>query len=256
LFERIDGQDVFTVSFGSGTSVVVGVAGSFGSTEIWQPPFEILSTSYRTIAYDHYGTGQTRVPEHLVTFEHQVQLLGRILTRSNTEDRLILVADSSMTTVAIEAACRWPHLVSALSLVSGGLDFMPSEQVERFVQGLRHAFEPTIDAFVQMAMPEDDTGRLQRWLRDIIARTGGERAAALVESFYSVDVRPRLPEITAPTVVIHGELDQLPTSPLAAAEEMADLIPDATLVVLPDTGHVPTLTRPEAVAAAIRQLLA
>lgn len=256
MFERIDGQDVFTVSFGSGTSVVVGVAGSFGSTEIWQPPFELLSMSHRTVAYDHYGTGQSHVPGHLVTFEHQVQLLGRILTRNDAEERLILAADSSMTTVVIEAVCRWPHLVSGLTLVSGGLDFAPSEQVERFVQGLRHAFEPTIEAFVQMAMPEDGTGRLQRWLHDIIARTGGERAAALVESFYSVDVRPRLAEITAPTVVIHGELDHLPTSPLAAAEEMAGLIPDAKLIVLPDTGHVPTLTRPEAVAAAISQLLA
>lgn len=256
MFERIDGQDVFTVKFGSGTSVVVGVAGSFGSAEIWQPPFELLSTSQRTVAYDHYGTGQSHVPEHLVTFEHQVQLLGRILTRNNTEERLILAADSSMTTVAIEAVYRWPDLVSGLTLVSGGLDFNPSEQVERFVQGLRHAFEPTIEAFVQMAMPEDGTGPLQRWLYDIIARTGGERAAALVESFYSVDVRPRLVEIAVPTVVIHGELDRFPTSPLSAAEEMADLIPDAKLIVLPDTGHVPTLTRPEAVAAAISQLLA
>jgi len=255
VFEKIDGQDVFTVGFGSGSTVVVGVAGSFGSTEIWQPPFEFLSMNSRTVAYDHYGTGQTNVPEHLVTFEHQVQLLGHILARYNTGERLLLAADSSMTTVAIEAAWRWPHSVSGLALVSGGLDFTPSEQVERFVQGLRHAFEPTIEAFVQIAIPEDRTGRFQRWLSNIIARTGGERAAVLVESFYSIDVRPRLVELTMPTVVIHGELDGLPTSPLSAAEEMADLIPGAKLMVLPDTGHVPTLTRPEAVAEAIIQLI-
>ncbi|MFV1999192.1 MAG: alpha/beta fold hydrolase, partial [Acidimicrobiia bacterium] len=126
---------------------------------------------------------------------------------------------------------------------------------ERFVQGLRHAFEPTIEAFVQIAIPEDRTGRFQRWLSNIIARTGGERAAVLVESFYSIDVRPRLVELTMPTVVIHGELDRLPTSPLSAAEEMADLISGAKLIVLPDTGHVPTLTRPEAVAEAIIKLI-
>jgi 3-oxoadipate enol-lactonase/4-carboxymuconolactone decarboxylase len=255
VFERIDGQDVFTVTFGSGSEVVVGVAGSFGSTEIWQPPFELLSASRRTVGYDHYGTGQTHVPQHLVTFEHQVQLLGRILALNADAEVLILAADSSMTTVAIEAARRWPDSVSGLVLVSGGLDFAPSEQVERFVQGLRHAFEPTVKAFVQMAIPEDTTGRFQRWLYDIIARTGGERAAALVESFYGVDVRPQLTEITMSTVVIHGELDSLPTSPLAAAQEMSDSITEAKLIVLPDTGHVPTLTRPEAVVDAIDQLL-
>lgn len=255
MLDRIDGQDVFTVAFGSGSVVVVGVAGSFGSSEIWLPPFKILSASSRTVAYDHYGTGQTHVPAHLVTFEHQVQLLGHILNRYNTTDRLILAADSSMTTVAIEAAHRWPDSVSGLALVSGGLDFAPSEQVERFVQGLRLAFEPTVKAFVQLAIPEDTTGRFHRWLYDIIARTGGDRAAALVESFYPVDVRNRLVEITVPTVVIHGGLDNLPTSPLTAAEEMASLIPEANLIVIPDTGHVPTLTRPEAVVDGINQLL-
>ncbi len=256
LLERIDGQDVFVVTSGAGEAVVVGVAGSFGSTEIWQRTFEILSNNWQTIAYDHFGTGQTHVSESLVTFEHQVQLLGRLIARyNNTGKRLVLAADSSMTTVAIEAAYRWPNLMSGLALVSGGLDFAPSEDVKRFVQGLRFAFEPTVEAFVQMAIPEDTTGRVQRRLYDIIARTGGERAAVLVESFYSVDVRPRLIELAIPTVVIHGELDRLPTSPLAAAEEMADLISDAELIVLPDTGHVPTLNRPEAVATAINQLL-
>lgn len=255
LLERIDGQDVFIVTSGAGGAAVVGVAGSFGSTEIWQPPFEILSGNWQTIAYDHFGTGQTHVSESLVTFEHQVQLLGRLISRYNTGEGLVLAADSSMTTVAIEAAYRWPNLVSGLALVSGGLDFAPSEEVKQFVQGLRYAFGPTVEAFVQMAIPEDTTGRVQRRLYDIIARTGGERAAVLVESFYSVDVRPRLTELAIPTAVIHGELDRLPTSPIAAAEEMADLISDAKLILLPDTGHVPTLNRPEAVAAAINQLL-
>lgn len=255
MFEKIDGQDVFTVRRGSGSTVVVGVAGSFGSTEIWQPTFEILGTHSQTVGYDHYGTGRTDVPELMVTFDHQVQLLGEILIRYNTKKRLILAADSSMTTVAIEAAYKWPHMVSGLALISGGLDFSPSEQVEQFVQGLRHAFEPTIEAFVHIAMPEDATGLLQQRLSDIIVRTGGERAAVLVESFYLVDVRPRLTELTTPTIVIHGELDSLPTSPPSASEEMADLIPGAELKVLPDTGHVPTMTRPEAVAEAIEELL-
>lgn len=258
MFQRIDGQQVFTVSFGSGSDVVVGVSGGFGTWEIWQPPFELLSETYRTIAYDHYGTGQTRVPSHLVTFENQVHLLGRILNQHTTPDSCVLAGDSSMTTVAIEAAHRWPEAVSGLVLVSGGLDFSPTEAVTQFVQGLRHAFDPTVKAFVELAVPEDSDGHLRRWLRDIIARTGGDRAAALVESFYAVDIRDRLGELKMPTVVIHGELDAIPTSPLAAAaaEEMAHLIPNSELIILPDTGHVPTLTRPNAVAEAITQLLA
>jgi pimeloyl-ACP methyl ester carboxylesterase len=43
----------------------------------------------------------------------------------------------------------------------------------------------------------------------------------------------------------------LPTSPLSAAEELADEIPNAELMVLSDAGHVPTLSRPDDVAQAI-----
>ena len=77
----------------------------------------------------------------------------------------------------------------------------------------------------------------------------------MVESFYTVDIRPRLQHIKVPAVVIHGELDHLPTSPIAASEEIAGAIPDARLVVLPGAGHVPTLTKPQAVADEIAVLL-
>ncbi len=46
-------------------------------------------------------------------------------------------------------------------------------------------------------------------------------------------------------LVIHGVLDALPTSLLAAAEETANAIPEAELIVLPDAGHVPTPSNPK-----------
>ena len=55
--------------------------------------------------------------------------------------------------------------------------------------------------------------------------------------------------------MIHGALDALPTSLLAAAEETANAIPMAELIVIPNAGHVPTLSRPEAVVEAIEEFL-
>ena len=255
MFVDIAGERVFVEVSGAGPDVVVGVSGSFGTSEIWHPPFRSLSGSCRTVAYDHFGTGLTDVPAESVTFEHQVELLGGVLDEFSPDRRCVLAGDSSMTAVVIEATFRWPHQVSGLVLVSGGLDFAPTDPVIQFVAGLRTAFDLTIDSFVKIAMPEDTIGDYQRWLKAIITRTGGERAALLVESFYPVTVRHRFPGITVPTIVIHGELDHLPTSPLSASQEMADTIRKAQLVVLPGTGHVPTITRPEPVAAAITELL-
>jgi len=68
-----------------------------------------------------------------------------------------------------------------------------------------------------------------------------------------IDSRPFLSAIDAPTVVIAGEQDAL--TPPSLAEELADGIPAAELIRLPDCGHLSTLEQPDAVSAALRQWL-
>ena len=65
------------------------------------------------------------------------------------------------------------------------------------------------------------------------------------------DSRPDLRAITCPTLVLAGRDDQV--TPPAVQLEMAEAIPDATLVLLPRCGHLAPLERPDAVA---RQLMA
>jgi pimeloyl-ACP methyl ester carboxylesterase len=65
------------------------------------------------------------------------------------------------------------------------------------------------------------------------------------------DFLPLLPAIRAPTLVLCGREDAL--TPLELHLEMAAAIPDATLVAVPNCGHLAPLERPGAVAA---QLLA
>jgi pimeloyl-ACP methyl ester carboxylesterase len=249
MFLEIQGQVINTVSFGQGGMTVVGIAGAFGTWEVWQQPFELLSSMHRTVGYDHFGTGQTRVPRELVTFEQQTVLLVNMLDAYDIE-RCILAGDSNMSAVALEVAHRHPGRVDGLILVSGGIDYAPNERATRFVNGLRRSFDATLEAFVRLCLPEDHSGHLRAWLTDIIARTGGDRAADLVESFYDVQIRLKLSEIRVPTLIVHGALDAV--NPLAAAEEMAGAIPGAQLNVIPDAGHVPTLSRPVDVVAAMQ----
>jgi pimeloyl-ACP methyl ester carboxylesterase len=65
------------------------------------------------------------------------------------------------------------------------------------------------------------------------------------------DSRPGLPAIACPTLVLAGREDQLTQPELQV--EMAGLIPDATLVLVPRCGHLSPLEQPTAVT---RQLLA
>jgi len=63
-----------------------------------------------------------------------------------------------------------------------------------------------------------------------------------------------LKAVTCPTLVLCGKDDAL--TPCALHEEMAELIPDARLVVILDCGHLSTMERPEAVSAAMEEWLA
>jgi pimeloyl-ACP methyl ester carboxylesterase len=67
------------------------------------------------------------------------------------------------------------------------------------------------------------------------------------------DGRADLKRIACPTLVLCGRHDAL--TPLAVHEEMAAAIRGANLVVVEESGHLPTLERPEAVSAAMREWL-
>jgi pimeloyl-ACP methyl ester carboxylesterase len=69
-----------------------------------------------------------------------------------------------------------------------------------------------------------------------------------------IDLRPFLPRISCPTLVLCGRQDQL--TPLFLHEEMVALIPGARLDVVEACGHLSTMENPDAVNAALRRWLA
>jgi proline iminopeptidase len=67
------------------------------------------------------------------------------------------------------------------------------------------------------------------------------------------DLRPRLGDVRAPTLVVAGEHDWV--CPPSAAETLGTGIPGADLLVLPGVGHFPFVEHPDAFLAAVRRFL-
>lgn len=67
------------------------------------------------------------------------------------------------------------------------------------------------------------------------------------------DARPVLSTIACPTLLLSGEQDSW--SPPARHAEMAGIIANSRLVVVPDAGHMAPMEQPAAVAAAMREWL-
>jgi pimeloyl-ACP methyl ester carboxylesterase len=68
-----------------------------------------------------------------------------------------------------------------------------------------------------------------------------------------IDSRPDLARIKVPTVVLVGDADEL--TPPSHAREIAAGVEKARLVVVADCGHLSTLERPDAVTAALVDLM-
>ena len=67
------------------------------------------------------------------------------------------------------------------------------------------------------------------------------------------DVRPRLAQITLPTLVLAGDGDRL--TPLPQLQFLAQNIPQAKLVLVEGAGHMVALSRPQQVSATIESWL-
>jgi len=89
--------------------------------------------------------------------------------------------------------------------------------------------------------------------REVLLRANPANFAAACRSLARVDLRPELPRIRNPTLVLVGELDA--ATPPAIARELAAGIPGAKLVELPGCGHCPPLQQPKEFVAAIEAFL-
>ncbi len=85
------------------------------------------------------------------------------------------------------------------------------------------------------------------------ASAGARRTAPALETIAAADLRPLLARLEAPVGAIWGEVDR--TVPATACNTITAARPDARVVRLRDTGHVPMLERPEAFVQALELLI-
>ena len=113
-----------------------------------------------------------------------------------------------------------------------------------------------VDAAVGRLFPDDWLAahpRAAAERREVLLRMNVPSFAAACRALAKVDLRPELPRIKNPTLVVVGSLDA--ATPPALAHELASGIPGARLVELPGCGHCPPLQQPREFAAAIAAFL-
>ena len=158
MFFKFEDAELFVSSFGKGPPTLIAHGGWVGSGELWSQPFEILSRSWRTITYDHRGTGATINHAPAITFELLVQDLFKVLDALAVEP-CVLAAESSGACIALEAVLREPSRFKGLVIVDGRYQGGRSVGAARFIEGCRTDFRKTMDLFVNACVPEEEWRR-------------------------------------------------------------------------------------------------
>jgi pimeloyl-[acyl-carrier protein] methyl ester esterase len=133
---------------------------------------------------------------------------------------------------------------------------LPPAQVRALARNLARRFEATLGDFFALAFAGENISKERlRTIRNFAVRQTPlpDHAVALnlLNMLAVQDQRASLPDITQPTLVLHGELDQI--APVAAGRYLAEVLPQGGFAGFAGVGHGPFLSQPRDVVAKIRE---
>jgi 3-oxoadipate enol-lactonase len=215
-----------------------------------------LARTHRVIRYDLRGHGGSDVLAGPCTVDDLARDVVSLLDELGV-DRFSYAGVSLGGAVGQQLALTVPDRLDRLVVLASAAQFPDpaswTERAERVrAEGTDFLVPSRIGAWVTPEFARsrpDETERLLQMLRS----TPREGYAACSEAVGTFDVRDRLVEITAPTLVVAGAED--PATPPETVRLIADGIPGARFVVIPQASHLVSAEQPEAVTARIREFL-
>ena len=225
----VGGLRIRYVAAGQGKPLVL-LHGWGTSLDTFGAMIEDLKRQFRITAFDFPGHGGSDMPPVTWTVDAFVGLTMGVMAELGIE-RASVLGHSFGGRVAIKLAAAHPEMVDRLILVdSAGVP--PPQTIKRRLKRVASRSANTIGRFGRPGQA------VRRAIVRRIASPDYKAAGPLRDTFLAIvreDLRPALPRIKAPTLLIWGESDDDTT--LADAHTMEKLIPGARLLVLKNAGH-------------------
>lgn len=218
-------------------SDTVVLCGSLGSTAaMWEPQLPALQ-SRRLVNVEHPGHGGATVTDARTVED----LAARVLAAVGT-DTFSFVGLSLGGAVGMRLALDVPDRIEKLVLACTSSRFgEPEAWHERAATVREHGLEAIVDAVLSrwFTAAFDDSGRF----RDLFLSVDREGYARCCEAIADWDISSELARIAATTLVISASED--PSTPPAAGEALASVIPGARFEVLAHAAHLANVEQPE-----------
>jgi len=223
------------------------------TTAMWQPQWDALSAHFRLLRYDHRGHGGSPAPVGPYTI---ADLGGDVLALldSLSLQRVSYCGLSVGGMVGMWLAANAPDRVDRLAVLCTSARFDEAQPwLDRAATvracGMTAIAESVVARWFTPAFRERNPATVEEFF-DMLTSTDTEGYAGMCEALAALDLRPDLPKILAPTLVISAEQD--PAIPPAHGRVIADAVDGARFVILDKGAHIANV---EAVSAVTGLLL-
>lgn len=258
LHARCGDLDIAYVEAGSGVPVVL-LHGAGLSHRLWEREVETLSDTYRVIALDLRGHGDTRSSAAVGPVYEAAIYASDLLAFLDVLglDRVHLVGLSLGGMIAQEFATSYSNRLVSLVTVGTPVDTVPDVfRRAAMALGTRYLFARMAREGMEWVAAKG-ARRMTRvpatreYIRDDAARMDPEEFKRVWRGVGRYRLRDRLPAIAVPTLVVVGDRDINRRQARLASR----LIPGARLVVLPGIGHITNRDAPDEFLAVLGQWL-
>jgi 3-oxoadipate enol-lactonase len=222
---------------------------------LWNPQVEALAGHFRIVLFDARGHGGSDAPKGGYTLERLGGDALAVLDAVGADSAYLCGLSLGGVTaqwLALHSARRITGIVIANTAARiGTAEAWQARGDMAIAEGMQAIAPTAITRFFSEGFLASSPG-ITDIFRQRLLTTAPEGYAGCCAVLRDTDFAGELGAIALPTIVIGGTLD-VPT-PLSQAEELAQAIPDARLVVL-EAGHLSNVEQPVAFAAAVRQIL-
>ncbi|MBV1787003.1 pimeloyl-ACP methyl ester esterase BioH [Marinobacterium sp. D7] len=235
-----------TEHYGAGPDLVL-LHGWGLSSAIWQPLIEPLSKHYRLTLIDLPGLGQSPVLKS-TTIDSVTDALLAV-----APERAVWLGWSLGGALALAAASRAPERISKLVLAAATPCFvqrddwpcaMAKDTFDAFTSSLGADAAKTLNRFAMLQTQGSACARLElRLLKQVVAGSAAEQQGlAATLALLGEDLRSLLARTVQPLMLVLGEQD--PLVPVAVAERIESLCPEASIRRYTTAAHLPFITDP------------
>jgi pimeloyl-[acyl-carrier protein] methyl ester esterase len=248
---------------GSGPDLVL-LHGWGLNVRVWDGLVEELRDRFRIIAVDLPGHGRSLWSPGRNTPAEQAWLLHSTL--APISNRYSLLGWSLGGQIALDLAAAMPARVEKLVLVATTPRFvaapdwpygMKADAIEKMAKQLREDYQQTIRDFLDLQVRGSVEGAsVIEQLRKALFVHGQAKPEALetgLSTLATSDLRPTLPHVRTPTLVVAGQNDRI-TAP-GASRALAEALPDARYVEMRRAAHTPFLSHRKEFATTLERFL-